>query len=142
VDYASRAIVQLSRQPQALSQTFHLFNQQTFTWKTLLQWLHAAGYHFEMMSYEQWRQALLEELVRNPDHALSPFLPLFVRPLSGNQGLPLFQIRHYNQHNVQAGLKGTQVACPVVNQQLMQNYITFFQQNGFFPVPDFHVLKE
>ena len=76
VDYVSRAIVHLSRQPQSLGQAFHLVNPRPIGWGELLGWLRSVGYPVQEVSPERWQAQMMPRLGSSPEGALFALLPL------------------------------------------------------------------
>lgn len=127
VDYAAQAIVQLSLQPKAAGQVFHIINPQPTRWADLFYHLRELGYPLETVPYLQWLQAL----ERQPDNHLYPLLPALHRmPLSAQQQ-PINWLR-FDCHNTLTALADTDIVCPPIDAKLLQMYFAYFKTARFF----------
>src|SRR5262249_7963374 len=61
VDYVSRAIVRLSRDPQCVGGTFHLTNPTVLQLSELVDWLRRQGAGLTVVPYPAWRARLQGE---------------------------------------------------------------------------------
>jgi hypothetical protein len=62
----------LSQQSSSLGKAFHLRNPQSFSLRTMAQYLCYLGYPVESVNYDQWRS----QLVNHPDSAANALYPL------------------------------------------------------------------
>jgi thioester reductase-like protein len=127
VNYVSRAIVQLSRQPQAVGQAYHLLNAHPILWRDLLGWLQNFGYQLDIIPYEAWRMALLST---TPDNALHPFLPIF-----SEDTFALDEDTRFDAQNALKSLAETPITCPPVDNDLLMTYFLYFIETGFLDRP-------
>ncbi|MGF1480497.1 MAG: amino acid adenylation domain-containing protein [Cyanophyceae cyanobacterium] len=136
VDYVSRAIVYISRQPEALGKAFHLVNPHPIPVQELVDWLvEQSGQSLELLPYERWR----EQLLQSQQNVLYPMLPRFptVAPsLDSNSDRlsPSLESR-FDCQNTMTALQGTAISCPPANDKLLQTYFSFFVRSGFLESP-------
>ncbi len=77
VDYVSRAIVHLSRQPESLGKAFHFFNPRPVPWREVFAFARSLGYPLRALSTAEWERRLAAAVEAGEENALSPFWPLF-----------------------------------------------------------------
>lgn len=135
VDYVSKAIVYLSRQPESLGKAFHLQHPQPISLKDLVEWVKSFGYPIEMIPYEQWQSKLINEVssTDNPLYTLRPFLlerwsdeQLTIPDLYLQSRRPIISC----QATLQA-LSGSSITCPPIDSQLLMTYTSYLVQTGF-----------
>lgn len=131
VDYVSEAIVHLSLRPESLNQVFHLTNPKVPRLDEIVEWSQSYGYPIRREPYETWRARLkvaAELSNQNASFALVPFLP---QDLSRQQlgDLP------FDASNTLAGLAGSGIACPLIDETRFHVYLDYFTQSGFLRTP-------
>lgn len=132
IDYVSKAIVHLSRQPKSLGKAFHLVHPQLLHSQMLINVIRAFGYSLRQVSYDEWRTELMKTVGRSPDHPLYPLIPFFTDPATAATR-PTLQ---FDCQNTQEGLAGTAIACPPIDEQLLRTYCSYLIQNNFVnPLP-------
>ncbi len=147
VDYVSRAIVHLSLRPDTVGHAFHFPSSTPMRWAEALPILRAYGYPLETVSQLDWVRKVAEVVPRSPDNALLPFLPILVPPevLRGEQ-VPVAEMPpeapsgppmepRYDQSNTLAGLAGSGIACPPLDDRLLGIYLDYFVRTGWLPPP-------
>jgi amino acid adenylation domain-containing protein/thioester reductase-like protein len=138
VDYVSQAIVHLSTQPDLLGDTFHLINPHhiEICWKQILQWLHNLGYDIPLIPYFQWL-TVLQTMGNQSDNALYPLLPVF-STASKNPATVLLNFSHqlrFDCQNTLSGLIDTTLTCPTIDQNWLNNYLSFFTDQSLLTYP-------
>ncbi|MDX6740234.1 polyketide synthase [Actinocorallia sp. A-T 12471] len=126
VDYASAAIVALSRRPEAVGGTFHLYGKDGVEYRDLVERLRAAGYPLPERDPESWRAAVLDD----PGNAVRPLLDVFLRILDGGIGTPPVDVTE-----TEAALAGSGVVCPPLDGELFAKSVDFFVESGYLPSP-------
>ena len=138
VDYVSRAIVQLSRQPASLGQAFHFSNPQPMYWRGLADFLCDYGYPLRQISNQEWYEVLFSHVARSPENALFPFMPLFAALRAEEEA------HGYTEHakdleidcrNTLKGLADSGITCPPVDVRLLHTYFAQFICSGFLERP-------
>jgi amino acid adenylation domain-containing protein/thioester reductase-like protein len=135
-DYASRAIVHLSRQKASLGKVFHVVNPHPIQWNELVNLIRSFGYPLRQISDEQWRSELNNLAERSPDNALYPLLPTFSESKSHQTSSSESVIRHIDCQNTVAGLGGTSIVCPPVNRELLSTYFSYLIRSGLLKAPE------
>ncbi|NJM46730.1 MAG: hypothetical protein HC860_11705 [Alkalinema sp. RU_4_3] len=136
VDYASRAIVHLSKQVSTFGQCFHVVNPVAIPWNYLLHEIRMAGYPLQNIAPADWT-SLLIDWPNHWENALMPIRGLFteVIPESGMTYLEafLYTANAFDCQNILIGLEGSGIDCPTVDARLMRTYFNAFQRSGFLP---------
>jgi len=125
VDYVTQALIYLSRQATSLNKTFHLCNPQPIAWSSLFNHLRACGCFLEEVDYPRWLNELSQ---RAPGHRFYSSLSLLLRsPNNLLTNNPQFEASH-----TLAGLAGTSISCPSVEETLLATGCTYLQKCGYF----------
>ncbi|GAB2855093.1 type I polyketide synthase [Actinocorallia aurea] len=129
VDYASAAILELSRRPEAAGRTFHLYAEQGVAYLDLVDRLRAAGYRIPEQDPASWRAAVLDD----PGNAVRPLLDVFLRILDGGIGTPPVDVTE-----TEKALSGTGIVCPPLDGGLFAKSVEFFVASGYLPAAPRH----
>jgi thioester reductase-like protein len=129
VDYASKAIVNLSKQSVSQNQVFHFVHPQPVSSNVLFEKLRSLGYSIQEIVYDQWHKQLLNIAENSPEHALYPLVSLFPNRRSQVQTSTL----KFECQNTLTGLTGTLITCPPIDEQLLNTYISYLIDRGFIP---------
>lgn len=136
IDYASKAIVHLSKQHKSLDQAFHIVNPEPLPWKKLIKQITDLGYNIQLLPHEDW-QAKLMNLSSDTDNALIPMRSLFTEK-SENQMTYLETFlstaRAFNCQNTLDGLNTTSIVCPLTDINLLIAYFSYFMSSGFLSI--------
>ncbi|MGI0483800.1 amino acid adenylation domain-containing protein [Pantanalinema rosaneae CENA516] len=140
VDYASRAIAHLTRQPESIGQVFHLVPQpgQNVDLVTLFGLIQDYGYPLKKLSYTEWKEELLHHTRHSQENALYPLLPFITDKVSQEQVtvMELYQnTPDYDDRNAISGLADTDITCPPVNAKLIETCFSYFIDSGFLEAP-------
>lgn len=141
VDYASRAIAHLTRQPESIGQVFHLVPQpgQNIDLVTLFGLIQAYGYPLKKLPYTEWKEELLKHTRHSQDNALYPLLP-FITDRVSQEHLTVMELYQntpdYDDRNVTSALADTDITCPEVNAKLIETCFAYFIETGFLAAPN------
>lgn len=127
-DYVSQAVVSLSQQSSSLGKAFHLRNPQPFNLKAMAQYLCSLGYPVKLVDYEQWRSQLNKS--NSTDNALYPLISTFAKPERST--IPQ---QKYDCSNTITGLAPSAIACPPIDAELFETYISYLIQTGVLNQP-------
>ncbi|GAA0252038.1 hypothetical protein GCM10010492_60640 [Saccharothrix mutabilis subsp. mutabilis] len=122
VDYAAAAVVALSATSGGV---FHVYNPGRASWREIVSRLRAHGFVLEELPREEWRRRVLADR----DNALIPLLDAFELMVADNTGFyPLVDVS-----GTEEALAGTEIACPPITGSLVDTYIRFFAETGYYP---------
>jgi amino acid adenylation domain-containing protein/thioester reductase-like protein len=133
IDYASKAIVYLSRQQTSHGKAFHILNPHVLPWNQWIGELRNLGYPIELVSHAEWQAELCK-----PNHAagnvLTPILPLFVDKDAKTQLTYLETFlqtaQAFDCRNTLQGLSQSSITCPTIDANLLTIYCSYFDQTG------------
>lgn len=137
VDHASEVIVHIALNRQPSGQIYHLTNFATGGAGQLVERIRAAGYPIERCAYDEWCERLTRYVMERPDAPVGPFAPLFVEQLE--RGMTVVQmyfedrLPRFDDRRVQQALEGSGLACPPVDDALIDLYLARFIEDGFLP---------
>jgi thioester reductase-like protein len=142
VDYASQAIVHLSKQQASWGKAFHLVHPHPVSSNLCFEKLRSLGYPIQNVSYKQWHTQLLNIAERSPEHALYPLVSLL--PTKNSQVQPSDStVVKFDCQNTINGLIGTSITCPPIDDQLLNTYFSYLIDHGFLaPPPRSNELKK
>ncbi|MBC1238391.1 non-ribosomal peptide synthetase [Nostoc sp. 2RC] len=140
VDYVSQAIVYLSQQKESIGEVFHLLNPHPIKLEELMEWVRSYGYPLRLVAYDEWRQELITAAKHSPDATLYSLLPLFPENRSKNQisieeSLSQSKMTQFDCQNTQGKLADTSIVCPAIDDELLENYFSYFTHHGFLNHP-------
>jgi thioester reductase-like protein len=126
VDFVSRSIVQLSRNPQLLGKAFNLVSQEPITWDQMFEVIRSSGYAIQQAPYREWLDMLRAAPLEN---SLLQMLPFFER-LDDN----LLKSVPIDSENTRQGLNSNPI--PYVEPALViQRCVDYFSRIEFIPRP-------
>jgi amino acid adenylation domain-containing protein/thioester reductase-like protein len=125
VDFASRAIVYLSRRPETTGQIFHLSNPQPLPYPELVNWLQSTQAAMEVVSFEAWRDRLVTFAETFGDQGVRAFAPLLQEVGPEQVFMPAFDCR-----NTLSILRDTDIHCPPVGPELLNTYLKYLTGQG------------
>jgi thioester reductase-like protein len=125
VDYASAAILHISRQAGRDSRTFHVCSHTGLTLGTMVEELRAHGYTLDEMDWDSWR----ERVIADPENALTPLFDAFeVMAAAPDAFYPPIDDRETAE-----ALTGSGIHCPEATRELFGKHVEFFAEKGYFP---------
>lgn len=137
VDVVSQAIVSLSRRPDSAGKAYHLVHPEPVPWRGIVSALQQKGFPIRLMSYEAWKQELLERAGKDPEHPLYPLVHMFTATETGPTPLleMFFQGRmpDFDCQETFRDLSG-EVACPPMDI-LLETAFAYFMGVGFIAAP-------
>ncbi|MEU2718007.1 thioester reductase domain-containing protein [Streptomyces sp. NPDC007205] len=125
VDYASAAILHISRQAGRDGRTFHVCSHTGLTLGTMVEELRAHGYTLDELDWDSWRA----RVTADPDNAMVPLFDAFeVMAAAPDAFYPPIDDRE----TVEA-LAGSGIRCPEATRELFGKHVEFFAERGYFP---------
>ena len=142
VDYVSDAIVHLSRRPLALGQVFHLVPphaDQSVGFLEFFEMIETFGYKLKRLPYAEWIDALCKHVQGNEKNALLPLVAMLTEKIYRGS-LTRWELHErmprFHCHNTNAALKGTSIACHLMDRQLLTTYLGFLVRRGLLTPPE------
>jgi myxalamid-type nonribosomal peptide synthetase MxaA len=133
VDYVAAAVVHLSLRSDSLGHAFYLVNPRPILWADMLATLREMGYPVREAPYAVWQQFLTQHAgasaEQNPLAMLAALFPVGPTELST---VPRFRCDVWR---TEAGLAGTDIACPPADSALVRRYVSHLARCGFLPAP-------
>jgi thioester reductase-like protein len=127
VDYVSRAIVNLSLQPESLGKAFHLVNSQRLDFNILTNLIRDFGYELQELSEQQWQAKLTDIAENQPEHPLYPLISLLSSSGDTQNAVSL----KFDSQNTLEALGKTGVSLPPMDEKLLHTYLSYLHHNGF-----------
>ena len=120
IDYASKAIVYLSRQKQLLGKTFHLVNPESISWQRLFELINACGYATEAVSDKNWLVMVENYLFeQGGEKAVSSWFPIILKSAKMiSQTKPRFDACQTIE-----GLAHSSIVCHPLDLSLISTYL-------------------
>jgi thioester reductase-like protein len=135
VDYVSRAIVRLSLREESLGKRFHLANPHPVSVNDLIAWIEAFGYPLKRVPYDKWRADLINPTRALRHDALSSVAPLLSMSAAADGPALVGKVPEFDCRNTTEALSGTEISCPQVDGELMENYLVYLVGRGFLYSP-------
>ncbi len=130
VDYASKAIVNLSRKPHVIGKAFHVSNKRSVSSANLVEWVNALGYSVQQQSYAKWREKVVIKAGQSTHHPLYPLLSTFP-PDTMEEDFTFDAREQYSCTKTEQALIGSGIQCPSVDRALLKTYLSYLQKNNF-----------
>ncbi|MER6030948.1 thioester reductase domain-containing protein [Streptomyces sp. NPDC001851] len=125
VDYASAAILHISRQAGRDGRTFHVCSHTGLTLGTMVEELRAHGYTLDELDWDSWR----DRVTADPDNAMVPLFDAFeVMAAAPDAFYPPIDDRETAE-----ALAGSGIRCPEATRELFGKHVEFFAERGYFP---------
>jgi hypothetical protein len=149
----------LATSNRATAEIYHLANPKPVNGHDLVSWVRKYGYPLRRVPYEEWRAQMVTLASRSDKNPLSPFAPLFgavvsekipgwmtnmagssyqsgvdrvIRAIGARYGAQSVQL---NCDNALRDLAGTPIACPPVDEKLLDTYFAYFVRIGYLNAP-------
>jgi amino acid adenylation domain-containing protein/thioester reductase-like protein len=131
VDFVSDAILYLSSKPESFGKTFHLSTREQSNFVEVFRMISEMGIPIKQVPFEQWKMEYYDLVRRFPDEAFHAFLPLINQVGEHRLSLPRLDLT-----NTLAGLDGSSIACPAVDENLIETYVNYFVKSGLLLAAD------
>jgi amino acid adenylation domain-containing protein/thioester reductase-like protein len=140
VDVCAAAIRHISVSEPGAGRTYHLASPKHALLGTLVDRLRDRGYRIDDLPFGDWVRELARHATRDPSHPMAAFMPLFVDrdPVSGLTVAEMY-LEHvfpsYSRSNTDYALRGSGIAFPPVNGQLMDRNLDRLMESGYLRAP-------
>jgi amino acid adenylation domain-containing protein/thioester reductase-like protein len=138
VDYASRAIVHLSRKKESQGKAFHVVNPQHIPLVDFFELIRSFGYPMKKLPYTRWKDELISHTRNSLENALYPLLPMLIESVNEERmTIPELHQKnpYYDSQNMILGLADTSIFCPLVEAKLLDTYFSYFIRSEFLKPP-------
>jgi thioester reductase-like protein len=140
VDACAAAIRHVSVSREATGRTYHLASPEQAPLATLVGRLRDRGYRVSEVPFADWVSELARQAARDPSHPMAAFLPLFMdRDSASGLTVAEMYLQHvfpaYSRSNTEQALRGSGIAFPPVNGQLLDRNIDRLMETGYLPAP-------
>lgn len=129
VDFVSNAIVHLASQPESFGKTFHLSSIKQSNFIDVFEMIAARGVPIKQLPFEQWKTDYYALAKQFPEESFHAFLPLINQVGKESLSLPRLDLT-----NTLAGLEGSSIVCPSVDDQLIDTYVKYFVKSGLVSI--------
>jgi len=140
VDYATKAIVHLSKKQESLGKTFHIVPppDQNISIIELFEFICSYGYQLKKLPYTQWKDELIANFRDSQENVLHPLLPMMSEKVYQNS-LTIMELYQntvdYDYQNTLDGLADSAIVCPPMDAKLLDKYFSYFISSGFLNSP-------
>jgi thioester reductase-like protein len=138
VDFVAQAIVALSGRAASLGRVFHITNPQSFCWSDVAEALRRRGYPVQIIPYADLMKTLVSRARQGIEDPLTAFLPVLLQRAPGTTRYQFeeyyFPVR-YDCTGTLEGLAGTGIACPPIDDRLLDHYLAHLAREGLTPAP-------
>ncbi len=134
VDYVVEALSALIEHGEA-SATYHISNRSSTNIRAIVAALERAGYKLDSLPFAAWKERLASQSEMNARHGdgtLSSVI-LLAQHLEKYDGDEMES--QLGQEGVMAALASTPITPPPVTDDILDRYVAYFMEAGFFPPP-------
>jgi len=125
VDFVSNAIVHLASHPESFGKTFHLSSIKQSNFIDVFEMIAARGVPIKQLPFAQWKTDYYALAKQFPEESFHAFLPLINQVGKESLSLPRLDLT-----NTLAGLNGSSIVCPSVDDNLIDIYVKYFVKSG------------
>ncbi|MGM3305324.1 amino acid adenylation domain-containing protein [Anabaena sp. WFMT] len=139
IDYASKAIIHLSRKQASLGKAFHIvpLPSQNIDLIELFELVSAYGYQLKKLPFSQWTQELINQARYSQENALFPLLPLLTEKVY--EGLTAWELYQntpdFDCRNTIDAISDSSITSLPINAELINTYLTHFIRSSFLHSP-------
>jgi amino acid adenylation domain-containing protein/thioester reductase-like protein len=139
-DVCAAAIRHISVTAGATGLTYHLASPEHALLGSLVGRLRDRGYQIDDIAFGEWVMELARQAALDPSQPMAAFMPLFV-DRGGASGLTVAEmyLAHvfpsYSRANTERALRGSGIAFPPVNGQLLDRNIDRLMESGYLRSP-------
>lgn len=133
VDVISRAMVHLAGDASSWGKAFHFFHPSPIPWIDLMEILRDRGFALEETSYDQWWKELKSRMQdpAEPQEQRSVFSSVMMAMTAPH--FLFFKRPPLDSTQVRAGLKGSGIEYPPIDDKLVGTYVDYWRSIRFIP---------
>lgn len=139
LDYASKAMVHVSRQEESLGNIYHLWNTKAIGHNELFPWIKSYGYPFDVIPFDDALQLAIDA---GPDHPVYPMVPVLLLYSSGDAGVEMTMgtedaiDNSMECANLLKGIEGTGWEPAPLDEKYMHQCLDFLVRHGHLDPPE------
>lgn len=130
VDFVTRALVRISRQPHAFGGTYHLINRRRLTFAGLVGMMSRYGWRVKKVPVDTWWQTLQDAFAER-DNELHPVMEVVEEFVVGGE-----EAIDYDATATERALESSGIACPALDGELLETYFGWMVRTGYLPRPE------
>jgi len=139
-DICAAAVRHISMLDGSAGRTYHLASPKYARLGSLIGRLREHGFPVSEIPFGVWVSELMRYASHNPSHPMASFLPLFVeRDQESGLTIAEMYLEHifpqYSRANTEQALKGSGIAFPPVDGQLLDRHIDHLVATGYLSAP-------
>jgi amino acid adenylation domain-containing protein/thioester reductase-like protein len=139
-DICAAAIGHIATHTAASGNTYHLASAEQALLGSLTERLRASGFTIKEIPYQEWVDELFRYAAGHPAHPMTPFVPLFVdRSPGSDMTVAEMYLGHtfpsYGRANTERALRGSGIAFPPVDENLLDLLIAHLVSTGYLRDP-------
>ncbi|GAA0194009.1 non-ribosomal peptide synthetase [Fulvivirga kasyanovii] len=126
VDYASRSIVHLAKNPKGLNKNYHIVSPHYLDMGDIIKWIKPMGFDVKKLSFRKWKSRILD--LQGKSELLDEVTDEIFKAAKNYDPS---KVHKFAQQNTITGLTGTDIYCPPIDKAIVQKYFEYFGESGF-----------
>ncbi|WP_078876435.1 amino acid adenylation domain-containing protein [Streptomyces sp. 150FB] len=140
VDHTAAVITRIITHDKPDGRVYHVTNPRPALLDLAVRRLRAMGYPVRDLPYDDWVASVDRLAADNPEHPMSPYLPMFMEPAhdwasSVKEMYCEGTFPAFDRTNVEEAVAGSGLRCPPVDDALLDLYLRYLRDSGFLPPP-------
>ncbi|MDP1604625.1 MAG: amino acid adenylation domain-containing protein [Legionella sp.] len=135
VDTVSNIIINTALHSKKHNNVFNLVNPNKISWTELIHYINQRGYGVSLIDPMIWKEEHLKTI--DKENALYTLYPLYINTPQGDWMKGLSTISCANSYNTSAAFDKMGQQAPRVNEELLDTYFNYLEQQGFIKPADF-----
>jgi len=130
VNFTSQFIVKTSIHHKIKNKVFNMVNPYSISWLDLIRYMKKSGYAINIIPSHIWKKEYLPTVDKN--NAIFNLLPLYMNLNNLDWINEMDVVCYCNDDNTRNALEKTNLQYPKINENLLDIYIKYLQNQGFF----------
>ncbi|MDJ1135658.1 amino acid adenylation domain-containing protein [Streptomyces iconiensis] len=141
VDYTADVITRVLTHEEPDGRVYHITNPHDARLDLLVDRLRTMGYRVRTQPYDAWVDVIARLTADHPEHPMAPYIPMFIEP-ARDSGISVKEMYFagvfpgFDRGNTERATAGSGIVCPPVDEHLIDLYLRYFRDSGFFPPPE------